>query len=100
MNISVQELKQKIDNADDFLLIDVREKYEYDEFNLEGELIPLGEFMSQLDNLADNKDKEIIVHCRSGKRSAVAQEMMLQAGFKDVKNLTGGVMAWQDTFGV
>ena len=96
MEISVQGLKAKIDNKEDFVLIDVREKYEYEEFNIGGKLIPLGEIMGALEDLEEFKGKEIIIHCRSGKRSAMAQQLMLQAGFSDVKNLAGGVLAWQD----
>lgn len=96
MEISAQDLKAKMDNKEDFVLIDVREKHEYDEFNIGGKLIPLGEIMGALGDLEDIKGKEVIVHCRSGKRSAMAQHLMLQAGFNDVKNLTGGVLAWQN----
>ncbi|MDG1296883.1 MAG: rhodanese-like domain-containing protein [Saprospiraceae bacterium] len=96
MEISVQGLKAKMDNKEDFVLIDVREKYEYEEFNIGGKLIPLGEIMGALEDLEEFKGKEIIIHCRSGKRSAMAQQLMLQAGFSDVKNLAGGVLAWQD----
>ena len=96
MEISVQGLKAKMDNKEDFVLIDVREKYEYEEFNIGGKLIPLGEIMGALEDLEEFKGKEIIIHCRSGKRSAMAQQLMLQAGFSDVKNLVGGVLAWQD----
>lgn len=96
MEISVQGLKAKMDNKEDFVLIDVREKYEYEEFNIGGKLIPLGEIMGALGDLEEFKEKEIIIHCRSGKRSAMAQQLMLQAGFSDVKNLAGGVLAWQD----
>lgn len=96
MEISVQGLKAKMDNKEDFVLIDVREKYEYEEFNIGGKLIPLGEVMGALEDLEEFKGKEIIIHCRSGKRSAMAQQLMLQAGFSDVKNLAGGVLAWQD----
>ena len=96
MEISVQGLKAKMDNKEDFVLIDVREKYEYEEFNIGGKLIPLGEIMGAIEDLEEFKGKEIIIHCRSGKRSAMAQQLMLQAGFSDVKNLAGGVLAWQD----
>jgi len=96
MEISVQGLKAKMDNKEDFVLIDVREKYEYEEFNIGAKLIPLGEIMGALEDLEEFKGKEIIIHCRSGKRSAMAQQLMLQAGFSDVKNLVGGVLAWQN----
>ena len=96
MEISVQDLKVKMDNKEDFVLIDVREQHEYDEFNIGGKLIPLGNVMAALGELEDIKEKEVIVHCRSGKRSAMAQHLMIQAGFSNVKNLAGGVLAWQD----
>lgn len=98
MEITVQELKSKLDNKEDFVLIDVREPYEYDEFNLKGKLIPLGDLMPALAEMEDLKEKEIVVHCRSGKRSAMAQHIMQQAGFSNVANLKGGVLAWQDAF--
>ncbi len=98
MEITVQQLNEKIKNKDNFVLIDVREDYEYEEFNINGQHIPLGNLMAELPNLEQYKDADIVVHCRSGKRSAMAQEVMLQAGFKDVKNLIGGVIAWQEAF--
>ena len=98
MDITVQELKQKLENKENFLFIDVREKYEYEEFNLGAQLIPLGEVQTSLDDLMDHKEKEVIVHCRSGARSGMAQQIMQQAGFTNVRNLTGGVIAWQSAF--
>ena len=98
MDINVQELKQKLDANENFLFIDVREQHEYDEFNLGAILIPLGNIAAELDNYADHKDKEVVVHCRSGARSGMAQQLMQQAGFSNVRNLTGGVLAWQEAF--
>lgn len=99
MDINVQELKEKLNNKEEFLFLDVREAHEYEEFNLGAKLVPLGNVSAELDNFADHKDKEVIVHCRSGARSGMAQQLMQQAGFANVRNLTGGVLAWIETFG-
>jgi len=99
MDINVKELKQKRDKGEEFVLIDVREPYEHEEFNIEGELIPLGNFPGVIPELEDRKEKEIIVYCRSGRRSAMAQHMLQQAGFENVRNLEGGVLAWIEEFG-
>jgi len=100
MDINVEELKTKIDAGEDFVFIDVREQYEYDEFNLKAQLIPLGNISNAIEDLEEHKAKEVIVHCRSGARSAMAQQLMREAGFQNVRNLTGGVLAWIDRYGV
>ncbi len=97
-DISVIKLKQRMDAGEAINLLDVRETFEFDEFNLNGKLIPLGELPSRLDEIEDWKDQEIIVHCRSGKRSATAQQFLLQSGFQNVRNLIGGVLDWQKEF--
>lgn len=98
--ISVTELKSKIDNGDDFLLLDVREPYEYNEYNIQGRLIPLaGILAGDTEDIADWKEKEVVVHCRSGARSANAVMALESQGFLNVKNLAGGVMAWSANFG-
>ncbi len=99
MDINVQELKEKLDQEEDFLFIDVREDYEYEEFNLGAKLIPLGDLMHAVDELEDHLDGEIVVHCRSGKRSALAQQILEQHGFSNVRNLEGGILAWIEKFG-
>ena len=100
-DISVSELKKRLDaDEKDFIFIDVREPYEYAEFNLGAQLIPLGIIVQAASGeLADNKDAEIIVHCRSGARSGQAKMFMMQMGFTNVRNLEGGVLAWQREFG-
>ena len=98
MDINVQELKQKIDNQESFVFIDVREQHEYDEFNLGARLIPLGGFMDAIPELSSHKDDEVIIHCRSGARSGMAQQLLQQAGFSNVRNVLGGVLAWQENF--
>jgi rhodanese-related sulfurtransferase len=97
-DITVEELKSKLDNKEDFLLIDVREQNEYDMFNLKAQLIPLADLPGKLQDLEDYKDKEIVVHCRSGARSATAKAFLEQAGFTKVRNLLGGVLAWIDKY--
>lgn len=98
-DITTEELKQKIDSKDDFVFIDVREQYEYDEFNLGSKLIPLGTLPNALEELAQFKEKEVIVLCRSGARSANAKNYLIQMGFKNVRNLLGGVLRWIDLYG-
>lgn len=98
-DISVIELKRRIDANENLNILDVREQYEFDEFNLNGTLIPLGELPGRLDEIENLKNEEIIVHCRSGKRSATAQQFMIQNGFTNVRNLIGGVLDWQMEFG-
>ncbi len=99
MDITVKELKDKLDKGEHFVLIDVREPYEHEEFNVGGELIPLGNIPASLEDLEDHKEEEIVLYCRSGRRSATAQELMRQVGFKNVRNLEGGMLAWVETFG-
>jgi sulfur-carrier protein adenylyltransferase/sulfurtransferase len=91
--ITVQELKQLRESKADFQLIDVREEYEYDICNLGGELIPMAEVMDKAEAIA--KDKKVVVHCRSGKRSAsVIQALESHHGHKNLYNLKGGILAW------
>lgn len=95
--ISVQELKEKIDNKEDFQLIDVRETFEYEVSNLDGENIPLGGILIEADKVS--KDKPVIVQCRSGKRSAAAvMQLEAQYGYENLYNLKGGILAWQEAF--
>lgn len=97
--ISVQELKQLMDEKKDFQLIDVREQHEFDEANINGLLIPMGEVMDNLDKIA--KDKQVVVHCRSGKRSAtVINALESQHGYTNLYNLQGGILAYIDAFGL
>jgi rhodanese-related sulfurtransferase len=97
-DITVEELKAKMDSGEDYILIDVREVEEYNQFNLNGQLIPLGILPFKLEELEDLKDREVIVHCRSGMRSNNAKQLMIQNGFSNVRNLLGGILDWQDKF--
>lgn len=93
--ISVQELKEMMDNHDDFQLIDVREDFEYEMSNLGGNLIPLGGILIEADQVA--KDKPVVVMCRSGRRSAAAiMQLEQQFGFTNLANLQGGILAWAE----
>ncbi|WP_432707943.1 rhodanese-like domain-containing protein [Pedobacter sp.] len=95
--VTVQELKQKIDNKEDFQLIDVRETFEYETSNLNGENIPLGGLLIEADKIA--RDKPVIMQCRSGKRSAAAVMQLEQMlGFDNLYNLKGGILAWQEAY--
>lgn len=99
MDITVQQLKEKMDNKESFVLIDVREPWENEEFNIGGELIPVGSLMEKIPELEKHKDEEIIVYCRSGNRSGMAQMILNSAGFSNVRNLLGGMLDWENVFG-
>lgn len=97
--ITVQELRKMKDSGEDFQLIDVREEYEFDEANIGGELIPMGEVMNNLEKIS--RDKVVVVHCRSGKRSAsVIQALESQHGLTNLYNLKGGILAYIDEIGL
>jgi rhodanese-related sulfurtransferase len=93
--ISVTELKALLDSGADIQLIDVREPAEFESAQIGGELIPLGTIPQNVDKIS--KDKQVIVHCRSGKRSANAI-MFLESnfGYENLYNLEGGIIAWRD----
>ena len=99
MDITVQELHQKLTSGEKFIFIDVREPYEYEEFDLGAQLKPLGNIVGTMIELEDNISDEIVVHCRSGARSGQAQAMLMGQGFTNVRNLKGGILAWMDAYG-
>lgn len=97
--ITVHELKTRLDNGEKINLIDCREPAEYEEYNIGAKLVPLGNIQNmQLGELEDMKDQEVIIHCRSGKRSATACQVLDAAGFKKTVNVEGGVLAWKEAF--
>ncbi|MCW3121746.1 MAG: oxidase [Flavipsychrobacter sp.] len=99
-NITVEELKSRIDAGEQLNIIDVREPAEYAEYNIGGELIPLGKIAGmQLEDLEDRKNEELIIHCKMGGRSMQACMILETAGFTNVVNVTGGVMAWKQMVG-
>lgn len=92
--ISVDELQELIDNQADFQLIDVREVSEYEQANIGGELIPLQTLPNHIAKIA--KDKQVVIMCRSGKRSANAVAFLEQQGaFDNLYNLAGGILDWK-----
>jgi len=99
MNINVQELHDRLAAGEKLVIVDVREPWEYEEFNLGGTLVPLGDLMNRVYELEEHKNDEIVVHCRSGNRSGMAQSLMQAHGFSNVRNLTGGVIAWMEAYG-
>ena len=92
--ITPRELKSRLDRGDDLFILDVREPHEYQICNLKGQLIPLGELPRRVHEL--DSSREIVAHCRSGKRSAEAVDFLRKAGFKKIHNLKGGILAWSD----
>src|SRR5438034_1483074 len=99
-NITVEELKSRIDAGEKIHLVDVREPFENAEFNIGGTLLPLGNIRSmQIDEIEDWKDEEVVLYCRSGNRSGQACMFLETMGFTNTKNLTGGMLAWQEKNG-
>lgn len=99
MDITVQELKERLDKGEKFMLVDVREQFERDEFHVGGDFIPIGKITQSMDHFAGKEAEEIVVYCRSGNRSGQVQRFLQQQGFKNVRNLTGGMLEWIDAFG-
>ena len=96
--ISAQQLKNRIDSGEKLNLLDVREEWEYQEFNIGAKNIPLSVFMSRLDELEDWKDQEVIVHCKMGGRTMQAAMILEKLGFKNVVAYKGGMDEWISTF--
>jgi adenylyltransferase/sulfurtransferase len=92
--ITVKELKQRMDAGEDVQLIDVREPYEYQIAQIGGKLIPQNEVPQRLAEI--DRNREIVVHCRSGARSQRIAEFLKQSGYPNVANLAGGILAWSD----
>jgi rhodanese-related sulfurtransferase len=99
--ITVEELKARLDAGEKLNIVDVREPHENADFNIGGLLLPLGRVQTmQLEDIEDMKDEEIIVYCRSGNRSGQACQLLDMAGFRNAKNLVGGMLNWRETFKV
>ena len=92
--LSVKELKHRMDAGEDVFILDVREPYEYQIANIGGKLIPQNDVPQRLAEI--DRDREIVVHCRSGVRSQRIAELLSQAGYPKVVNLAGGILAWAD----
>ncbi|KAB7730375.1 rhodanese-like domain-containing protein [Rudanella paleaurantiibacter] len=95
MDITVQELKGRLEKGEKLNLFDVREPNEYEQDNIGATLIPLGELPFRMDELDGLQDEEVIVHCRSGARSARAQQLLEENGFTNVRNLVGGILEYR-----
>jgi len=97
--MNVKEVQSRIEAGDNLNLLDVREPIEHEDFNIGGILLPLGDIRvgdtATIDHL---KDQEIIIYCRSGNRSGQACMVLESLGFTNVINVSGGMLAWQDTF--
>jgi hypothetical protein len=99
--INVAELNQKLKNGEKLHLVDVRETFEHDEFNIGGILLPLGEIrMGDTEKIDHLKDEEVFLYCRSGNRSGQAALILETMGFSNCTNIVGGMLAWQENFGV
>ena len=94
MDIKVSELKQRLDKGENLNFFDVREPWEYSEFNIGAQLMPLTSIPNQLNELSAIKDQEIIVHCKSGNRSNQAKIFLESKGFTQVRSLLGGIDAF------
>ncbi len=95
-DISVEDLKPRLDNKEKFVFVDVREEWEYEDDNLGAVNIPLGELPNRYSELDSHKNDEIIVHCRSGARSGQAKKFLESKGFTKVRNVLGGLMAYRN----
>ena len=92
--MTVKELKQRIDAGEDVFILDVREPYEYQIAHIGGTLIPQNDVPQRLAEI--DRDREIVVQCRSGARSQRVAEFLVQSGYPRVANLAGGILAWSD----
>ncbi|MEK7123906.1 MAG: rhodanese-like domain-containing protein [Patescibacteria group bacterium] len=96
--MTCEQLEEKVKNADNFILIDVREPAEFAGGNIDGAiLIPLGELENKIKDFNLPPEKEIIVYCQSGRRSGAAAEILEKLGYKNAKSLAGGIINWENT---
>ena len=99
--ITAEEVKARLAAGEKLNIVDVREPHENAEFNIGGLLLPLGKVQTmQVEDIEDLKEEEVIVYCRSGNRSGQACLMLETMGFKNTKNLVGGMLKWRETFKV
>jgi adenylyltransferase/sulfurtransferase len=94
-DITAFELKEKLSKGIATFIVDVREPVEYYTFNISGQNIPLGNLTAHIESLAHKKNEEIIIICQHGIRSKTAQRLLISSGFKNVRNLTGGLLAYR-----
>ena len=98
--VEAEEIKQRLDSNEKLNLVDVRQPEEHADFNIGGQLVPLGNILSlQIEDIEELKNEEVICYCRSGQRSMQACMMLETMGFNNVKNLAGGMLGWESKFG-
>ncbi len=98
--ITPEEVKERLEAGENLYLVDVRQPEENAEFNIGGILLPLAKIQGMQTEEIDNlKNEEVICYCRSGNRSGTAVLFLEQTGFANVKNLSGGMLAWREKFG-
>lgn len=95
-DITVQQLKARQAANEALNILDVREEWEYEEDNMGAKLMPLGDIPARIDEIADWKDQEMIVHCKSGGRSGRAKKYLESQGFTKVRNMLGGMLAYRE----
>ncbi len=93
--LTPNELKAWIDGSRDFLLIDVRENWEHEAFNIGGTHIPMSEMMSRINEVP--KDKEVVMYCEKGIRTVIIIQRLEASGFHNIANLSGGMKAWKES---
>lgn len=98
--LTVEELKKRLDNGENVNIVDVREDSERADFNIGGRHLRLGLIQNmETSDIEDLKNEEVIVYCRSGQRSQMACYLLEQAGFTNTVNLKGGVLDWINKYG-
>lgn len=95
MNITVNELKERLSRHELIQLIDVRDVLEFHTFNIGGDNIPLGKLLSEVEDLGYDKDQELVLICQRGLRSETARRLLTSQGYLNARNLTGGLLAWR-----
>jgi len=93
-DIEIKELKERMEKGENLVLIDVREEWEYEETNIGAKLIPLGTLPFRISEIEEYKENEIIIHCKTGGRSGQAKKFLMSQGFQNVRNLLGGIEAY------
>ena len=93
-DITPDEVKQRLENGITFHFIDVREEWEYEEANIGAQLLPLGDLPTRIEEIIHLKEEEVVVHCKSGKRSGQAKKFLTSRGFTKVRSMEGGIEAY------
>jgi len=94
-DITCEELRKRKQSGEDLTIIDVREPWEYEEYNMGAQNIPLSVFQQRVTELEPMRDHEIIIHCNTDNRSHVVQQYLERLGFSNVRKLVGGIVEWR-----